>query len=211
MATIHVPTTDGLLRSLSMIAAARGTTMREEVNEACRAHVERESHHVLSAAREMAAAVDQPPQEPASAPPPPKTDDLLPHTMTLDEFAAMERAKVPREGGERLVSGTHVKMVGERRSETSLPVSPHEDLDARTTKDIDSGVARNPPRKLSAKRAEKQRDAHRDSLVIRGKRDERSYAASNLDIAMAKLRGLDAGPPEVVPAQPTEDPTASAR
>lgn len=54
MATIHVPTSEPLLRSLSMLAAARGTTMREEVNEACTAHVERKSHLVMSVAREMA-------------------------------------------------------------------------------------------------------------------------------------------------------------
>lgn len=53
MATIHVPTTETLLRALSMLAAARGTTIREEVNEACRAHVRRQSHLVVSAAKEM--------------------------------------------------------------------------------------------------------------------------------------------------------------
>lgn len=53
MATIHVPTSEGLLRSLSMLAAARGTTMREEVNEACRLHVERQARLVMSAAEQM--------------------------------------------------------------------------------------------------------------------------------------------------------------
>lgn len=37
-----------------MIAAARGTTIREEVNAACKEHVVRHSHFVISAAQEMA-------------------------------------------------------------------------------------------------------------------------------------------------------------
>lgn len=56
MATIHVPTTETLLRSLSMLAAARGTTVKHEVNEACSAHVERHSHVVVSVAQEMVLA-----------------------------------------------------------------------------------------------------------------------------------------------------------
>lgn len=53
MATIHVPAREELLRSLAMIASARGTTIREEVNEACKAHVERQAPVVMSAARQM--------------------------------------------------------------------------------------------------------------------------------------------------------------
>lgn len=56
MATIHVPTTETILRSLAMLAAARGTTIREEVNDACSAHVDRHSHLVMSVAKEMASA-----------------------------------------------------------------------------------------------------------------------------------------------------------
>jgi len=95
MATIHVPTTDGLLRSLSMVAAARGTTMREEVNEACRSHVERQSHVVLSAARGMTPAEDQPPVESSEDLVRDKVEGSL-LSMTVDEFAARERAKIGR-------------------------------------------------------------------------------------------------------------------
>jgi hypothetical protein len=58
MATIHVPTTGTLLRSLAMLAAARRTSIRAEVNEACRLHVERQRHVVLSAAEKIAEPVD---------------------------------------------------------------------------------------------------------------------------------------------------------
>ncbi len=58
MATIHVPTTETLLRALSMLAAARGTTIKEEVNDACNSHVERHSQLVMSVAREMAPEKD---------------------------------------------------------------------------------------------------------------------------------------------------------
>jgi len=42
----------------------------------------------------------------------------------------------------------------------------------------------------------------RPPLAILGERDERSYHAPNVDAAMARLRGHDVRPREVVPAQP---------
>jgi hypothetical protein len=53
MATIHVPTSEATLRSLALIASARGTSVRHEVNEAVASHIGQHAHFVATAAEEM--------------------------------------------------------------------------------------------------------------------------------------------------------------